>query len=112
MQLLVWGGGHSDYAGNEVYVFDLGTQRWQRLTEPSVADRARTPAYPDGNPAPVTRTTTSNMYQSIERLLCFGASGPWPGGGGEFSRAVLEFDVDSRRWTAVLAPTCRRLPAR
>lgn len=98
--VLVWGGGHSDYAGNEVYVFDLGTQRWQRLTEPSVADRARTPAYPDGQPRARHTYNYLEYVPSIERLLCFGASGPWPGGGGEFSREVLEFDVDKRRWTS------------
>src|SRR5687768_14643640 len=47
-QVLVWGGGHSDYAGNEVYAFDLGSRQWRRLTEPSVVDRARTTTYPDG----------------------------------------------------------------
>ncbi len=34
-RLVVWGGGHADYSGNEVYAFDLGTLRWQRLTNPS-----------------------------------------------------------------------------
>jgi len=34
-RLVVWGGGHADYPGNELYVFDLGTLRWQRLTDPS-----------------------------------------------------------------------------
>jgi hypothetical protein len=97
--MLVWGGGHSDYAGNEVYLFDLGTRRWQRLTEPSVADRARTPTYPDGQPRARHTYNYLEYVPALERLLCFGASGPWPGGGGEFSRAVLEFDVGKRRWT-------------
>lgn len=29
------GGGHADYGGNEVYAFDFGTLRWERLTDPS-----------------------------------------------------------------------------
>jgi hypothetical protein len=34
-RLIVWGGGHGDYAGNEVYAFDLETGKWKRLTSPS-----------------------------------------------------------------------------
>src|SRR5688572_1811488 len=30
--LIAWGGGHRDYYGNEVYAFDLGAQRWSRLS--------------------------------------------------------------------------------
>lgn len=30
----IWGGGHHDYFGNEVYGFDLGTLTWSRLSEP------------------------------------------------------------------------------
>lgn len=33
-QLIIWGGGHSDYAGNEVYAFRLNTLSWARLTTP------------------------------------------------------------------------------
>jgi hypothetical protein len=95
---LVWGGGHSDYAGNEVYAFDLATRKWRRLTEPSVADRARTPTYPDGQPRARHTYNYIEYVPSIDRLLCFGASGPYPGGGGEFSRDVLEFDIGERRW--------------
>lgn len=32
------GGGHADYAGNEVYSFDLKTAQWKRLTDPSPLD--------------------------------------------------------------------------
>ncbi len=40
-RLIIWGGGHADYVGNEVYAFNLeevtsqGTGRWRRLTTPS-----------------------------------------------------------------------------
>jgi hypothetical protein len=96
---LVWGGGHSDYGGNEVYAFDLSTYAWRRLTEPSAADRARTPMYPDGQPRSRHTYNYIEYVPSVDRLLCFGASGPFPLGGGEFSRDVLEFDIGERRWT-------------
>lgn len=31
---IAWGGGHNGYLGNEIYVFDLGTLTWERVTEP------------------------------------------------------------------------------
>ena len=97
--LLVWGGGHSDYAGNEVYAFDLTTLAWQRLTDPSVADRARTPLYPDGQPRARHTYNYIEYVPSRDRLVVFGASGPYPAGGGEFSRDLIEFDPSTNRWT-------------
>jgi hypothetical protein len=32
--LLVFGGGHNGYFGNEVYAFDIATLTWKRVTEP------------------------------------------------------------------------------
>lgn len=34
-QLIVYGGGHAGYAGNEVYAFNLDSLKWIRLTNPS-----------------------------------------------------------------------------
>src|SRR5262245_14988133 len=34
-QLIIWGGGHGDYAGNDVYRFDAATLSWQRSSLPS-----------------------------------------------------------------------------
>jgi len=34
-RLLLWGGGHHDYYGNEVYAFNLGDFTWDRVTDPS-----------------------------------------------------------------------------
>ena len=32
--LIVWGGGHTAYNGNEVYIFDVGALAWRRLSNP------------------------------------------------------------------------------
>lgn len=63
-RLLIWGGGHTDYAGNEIYAFGIDTLKWSRLTEPTpnnlvVADRAR---YRDGRPS------SRHTYNSIQYL--------------------------------------------
>ena len=34
-RLIVWGGGHAAYDGNEVYAFDVAAGKWSRLTEPT-----------------------------------------------------------------------------
>jgi len=54
--LVVWGGGHNGYGGNELYVFNLATRLWERYTEPSnysaSSCNGSTGAYPDGAPCP------------------------------------------------------------
>jgi hypothetical protein len=56
--LLLFGGGHSNYFGNEVYAFDLGRASWSRLTDPYVAPTAsllqlyERAEFPDGSPLP------------------------------------------------------------
>jgi hypothetical protein len=42
--LVIHGGGHADYGGNEVYVFDLAAAKWTRINNPSPA------AAPDTDP--------------------------------------------------------------
>lgn len=48
------GGGHKNYYGNEMYVFDLGLLKWFRLTSPSVQGNWAGPfpngILPDGRP--------------------------------------------------------------
>lgn len=62
-RLVVWGGGHADYRGNEVYTFDLATLEWSRIWGPT--DDAQIPSggtheeYDDGNPG--SRHTYSGL---------------------------------------------------
>lgn len=41
--LVVTGGGHADYGGNEVYVFPFDTMQWKRINNPSLAINALAP---------------------------------------------------------------------
>ncbi|MFH1812511.1 MAG: kelch repeat-containing protein [Pseudomonadota bacterium] len=67
-RLLVWGGGHGDYAGNELYAFDLTSLRWSRLTEPSSPPGEDVPYAPDGNP---TSRHTYNYVQYVPIIDAF-----------------------------------------
>lgn len=51
-RLIIWGGGHNGYYGNELYSFDLNTLQMQRLNDPSpIADGTGCPAsLVDGKP--------------------------------------------------------------
>ncbi len=60
--LILVGGGHTDYYGNEVYAFDLDSRSWQRLTNPY-----RSPSFPiadgiwpDGTPS------VSHTYDQVD----------------------------------------------
>lgn len=98
-RLLVWGGGHSDYGGNEVYAFSLDSLKWSRLTEPSMPDSERTPLYPDGEPRARHTYDYVEYVPSLDRVISFGGSGPYPRGGGEFTRDLAEFSPSDNRWT-------------
>lgn len=103
-RLLVWGGGHSNYAGNEVYALDLREMRWSRLSDPSVADDDKAATYPDGQPRARHTYNYIEYVPAWDRLVSFGGSGPWPRGGGEFTREISEFDFDGRTWTTGTRP--------
>ncbi len=52
-QLVVWGGGHTNYAGNEVYAFgplSSDSASWRRLTNPSTPPAENTAHATDGRP--------------------------------------------------------------
>ncbi len=60
--LIVAGGGHADYYGNEVYAFDLASRRWQRLTNPyaSPSFPVEDGIWPDGTPS------VSHTYDQVD----------------------------------------------
>lgn len=103
-RMLIWGGGHSNYAGNEVYAFDLQRFQWARLSEPSSANDSKESLYPDGQPRSRHTYNYIEYVPQWDRLVSFGGSGPWPRGGGEFTRDISEFDFTSNRWVTGRRP--------
>ena len=106
-RLIIWGGGHAAYAGNEIYVFDVNALRWERVTEPSLRigpqdKRTDTGEYPDANGAPDPRQPrarhTYNTIQyipTIDKFCGFGSPAHYPEGG---SRRTHCFDFESKQW--------------
>lgn len=101
--LYVWGGGHKDYGGNEMYRFRLTDLTWERLTEPS--------AYRDAHCKGICRTidntpTATHSYDGIEWLpeqqLLWVGSGSGYRSGSAVKQAFV-FNPENNQWTAVRA---------
>lgn len=73
-RLIVWGGGHVDYGGNEVYAFDIGTLSWSRLTNPSTNIADNVDPYPDGRPNPRHTYGTPVFIPTADRYWVAGGS--------------------------------------
>lgn len=96
-QLIVWGGGHGDYAGNEIYAFSLDTLKWARLTDPSSIKDVKgcEPMMPDGQP---TSRHTYNGLDYIESEDTIIAAGGfiWPCANGD--PFTWFFDFKLNKW--------------
>ena len=77
--LLLFGGGHANYAGNEVYTWHGTNGQWERGTLPSRVDL--TNGWVVGNGAPQSsHTYETNIYVPInDRVVVFGGAN-WPFG--------------------------------
>jgi len=100
-RVLFHGGGHGDYAGNEVYALDVNSFRWSRLWGPSpyIPPRQESEGraeYPDGNPAAVHTYDGLNYLPDLDKLWRGGGS-LWSGSGGG-TNATWMFDLASNRW--------------
>lgn len=109
--LVLWGGGHSDYAGNEFYAFCLGTRRWTRLNDPSLTTDSAglTEAsgyYPDaqGQPDPQQPRST-HSYQdmqyvpSLDAYCVFGLASTYPT--PKTVDLTLCWSPATRRWSSL-----------
>ena len=101
-RLILHGGGHGDYAGNEIYAFDIKTFKWSRPWGPSkeFPNIALQPdgldAYPDGNPASV-HSYDGMVYLPVQDKLWRGGGALWSGS-GRGTRACWLFDFDTLKW--------------
>lgn len=95
-QMLVFGGGHADYAGNEVYSFDIPTLKWTRLTDPSPQSYESQDPLPDGQP--VSRHSYDGIDYIAHAGVMFAHGGSrWQDGGG--TNVTWAFDPVTKAWT-------------
>ncbi len=81
-RLVVWGGGHNNYYGNELYAFDINSLHWQQLTLDTPADQRQlnSDIYLDGLPSSRHTYNGLEYLPNIDRF--FSAGGSVPGSGG------------------------------
>lgn len=97
--LIVWGGGHGDYVGNEVYVFSLDSLKWFRLNAPSNPPAVDVAYAADGGPCSRHTYEYVEYMPGIDRFCSFGGAGFWQS--GQTGTAHTDcFDFDSLKWTA------------
>ena len=99
-RLIVWGGGHNNYSGNELYAFDLASLRWTRLTEPSrdVGGEEASGYYPDGLPRSRHTYDYIEYVPAIDRFCSFGGAAQFPSQGLHETANVDCFDFMANRW--------------
>lgn len=107
-RLLVWGGGHEAYYGNDLYAFDLDTGAWSQLIAPApyAANSTHEAAgqYPDGSP--ISRHTYNSLVfvESQNTFMCTGAYARSPSGSSGDGRFwTVDFDGPAT-WSEV-SPT-------
>ncbi len=110
-RLIMFGGGHGDYYGNELYALDLNTQKLMRVTDPSPPNGPNPPIGPnipcittlsDGNPN--SRHSYGGMayIAHADKMFLFGGSLACSAGDGGNDTWAL--DLATYKWTR-LFPT-------
>jgi hypothetical protein len=70
--LVAWGGGHQDYYGNEIYTFDMATQRWSRITNPfrNVSFPVSKGIWSDGSPSVPHTSAFAGYHPGTNSFAC------------------------------------------
>jgi hypothetical protein len=101
-RLLVTGGGHADYAGNEVYAFSIGNLTWQRIWGPTPNDQippqpaAAGETYNNGDPR-ATHTYSGIVYLPDQNKLWRHGGSLWSASGA-FGVATWTLSLDTMTW--------------
>ena len=97
-RLMVWGGGHNGYGGNEIYAFDVNTLRWSRLYDPVAPSRCVV-QYSDGSPASSHSYGFLEYLANVDRFATF-ETGAWceQGIGFAAAHAYNPATVTWERW--------------
>lgn len=100
--LIVHGGGHQDYYGNEIYAFDFGSRTWSRVTNPykgpfNFSSGYSTGTFPDGSPV-VPHTYDQVEYHPPSNSFLRLRSERDNVGGNNVGIAHM-FSFDEKRWT-------------
>lgn len=97
--LVITGGGHADYGGNEVYEFDLASRHWRRATDPSPMREVGPGRFEVlGEPAPVSSHSYDGLQwvPTLDGIFKFGGS--CYRDGAAYDRHGYLYSTQSHRW--------------
>lgn len=97
-KLIIWGGGHNDYYGNELYAFDLTTLSWELLTNPSVPASPANCAEVLDDGRPNTRHTYGGLAYLVYVDKLFAHGGSLACYNGTPSQKTWTFDLNEISW--------------
>lgn len=95
-RLILWGGGHADYYGNELYAFDINKMAWERLTDPFPDPVKDKEVNSDGSPN--SRHTYNGLAYIAHADRFFGQGGSLAGVGFAKCDSSWTFDFDAKKW--------------
>ena len=99
-KLVLTGGGHADYGGNEVYEFELAANKWKRATEPSRMRELKEGEFAvEGGEAPVSSHTYGGLafVPNIDRVFKFGGS--YYKSGNAYDKHAYLYNTENRTWS-------------
>jgi hypothetical protein len=95
-RLVLWGGGHGDYYGNELYAFDINKQAWERLTDPFPTPVMDKEINADGSPN--SRHTYNGLAYIDHADRFFGQGGSLAGVGFAKCDQSWTFNFAEKKW--------------
>jgi hypothetical protein len=95
-RLILWGGGHADYHGNELYAFDVPTLAWQRITDPFPDPVHDQQINADGTPN--ARHTYNGLAYIAHADRFFACGGALSGKGFALCDTTWTYDFAVKAW--------------
>jgi hypothetical protein len=103
-KLFAWGGGHGDYAGNDMYEFNFGADspHWTLIKAytPAAQIVAEARRYNDGNPVSSHTYYNVHFIEQMNELIVHGLDAIFQSGNGH--SVVERFDYASKTWRPVV----------
>ncbi|HET9744012.1 MAG TPA: fibronectin type III domain-containing protein, partial [Terriglobales bacterium] len=94
----MWGGGHVDYYGNEVYALNLGKNTLTRLTNPGPVASPSSDAEVLGDGTPNSRHTYDGLAYIAHANRMFAFSGSLASSNGNASGYTWTLDLSTLKW--------------
>lgn len=100
-RLIIWGGGHNDYYGNELYALNLDTQTVERLNSPGLPTASSCQEAIANGTQPNSRHTYDGIeyIPTLDRMFVF--SGSLACSQGWFGDETWMFDFTTMGWSRV-----------